>query len=118
MQHANDMFGTVSSYVDNIIGITIDPNDDTESANWKRFMFKQKLYQKFMPGLGLDEFINMTKNLESESLPEAIKKRIRRSVNDQIVNTNFEPLLADKNGHVVENNSSDGNESGDMGDSW
>ena len=118
MQHANDMFGTVSSYVDNIIGITIDPNDDTESANWKRFTFKQKLYQKFMPGLGLDEFINMTKNLESDSLPEAIKKRIKRSVNDQIVNTTFEPLLADKDGHVVENHSSDGNESGGMDEGW
>ena len=68
-----------------------------------------------MPGVGLDKYIRLAQNLRPEANKTAIENRINRSVNDQIVNTTFEPLLADKDGHVVENNSSDGNESGD---SW
>lgn len=111
LQHNNDLFGTVSTYVDNIINLVIDPNDDTEDANWKKFEFKKNLYQKLMPGLGLDEYINTVADLKKEATVQSIKKRKDRSVNDQIVNTHFEPLLANSDGEVVKNHSGDGNES-------
>ena len=111
LQHSNDLFGTVSTYIDNIIGLVIDPNDDTEDANWKKFEFKKALYQKLMPGLGLDEYINTVEDLKKEATVQSIKKRKDRSVNDQIVNTHFEPLLANSDGEVVKNHSDDGNES-------
>lgn len=114
LQHSNDLFGTVSSYVDNIIGVVFDSNDDTESNNWKKFEFKKALYQKLMPSLGLDEYLDMVSKITPESMNQSIKKRIDRSVNDQIVNTDFKPLLVDKDGKVVENNMSAGS-GGDSG---
>ena len=113
LQHSNDLFGTVSSYVDNILSLVIDPNDDTENANWKKFVFKQTLYQKLMPSLGLDEYINMVDDINPEATIQSLKKRIDRSANDQIVNSDFKPLVANEDGSVVENSSNDGNESDD-----
>lgn len=103
MQNANNLFGTVQSYVDNIISIAIDPDDDTENANLTRFKFKQKLYQQLMPGIGLDKYIGMAEKLRPDASKEAINKRINRSVNDQIVNTEFKPIIVTPDGKVTTN---------------
>lgn len=101
MQNANNLFSTVQSYIDNIISIVIDPDDDTEVTNIVRFQFKQKLYQQLMPGIGLDKYILIAKNLRPDANKTAIEKRINRSVNDQIVNTEFKPIVVTPDGKVV-----------------
>lgn len=103
MQNANNLFGTVQSYVDNIISIAIDPDDDTENANLTRFKFKQMLYRQLMPGMGLDKYISMAQQLRPDAAKDAINKRINRSVNDQIVNTEFKPIIVTPDGHVTTN---------------
>jgi len=101
MQNANNLFGTVQSYVDNIISISIDPDDDTEVTNITRFMFKQKLYQQLMPGIGLDKYMIIAEKLRPDANKRAIEKRVKRSVNDQIVNTEFKPIVVTPEGKVV-----------------
>ena len=103
MQNYNNLFSTVQSYVENIISIAIDPDDDTENANLARFKFKQKLYQQLMPGIGLDKYIGMAEKLRPDASKEAITKRINRSVNDQIVNTEFKPIIVTPDGKVTTN---------------
>ena len=103
MQNANNLFSTVQSYIENIIGIVINPDDDTEVTNATRFKFKQKLYQQLMPGIGLDKYIRLAQNLRPEANKTAIENRINRSVNDQIVNTEFKPIIVTPDGKVTTN---------------
>ena len=103
MQNANNLFSTVQSYIENIIGIVINPDDDTEVTNATRFKFKQKLYQQLMPGIGLDKYIRLAENLRPEANKTAIENRINRSVNDQIVNTEFKPIIVTPDGKVTTN---------------
>ena len=103
MQNANNIFSTVQAYIDNIINIVINPDDDTEGTNSVRFKFKQKLYQQLMPGIGFDKYIELVDRLGPEAQTNAIKNKINRSVNDQIVNTEFKPLIATPDGKVTTN---------------
>ena len=75
MVTANDQFGTVSSYVENIIATVINPDDDTTTTNHVRFLLKQKLYQEMMPGMELDKYIGIAEGLRSGAGANAIDER-------------------------------------------
>lgn len=102
MRNANDAFGTTQTYIDNILNIVINPDDDTETTKKQRFLFRQKLYEKLQPSLGIDEYITEARDLLNEAQNDAIVDRMDRSVNDQIVNTSYKPLMATPDGKVVE----------------
>ena len=101
MQNANNLFSTVQSYIENIINIVINPDDDTQGTNSVRFKFKQKLYQQLMPGIGFDKYMRLAEKLGPEANVNAIQDKINRSVNDQIVDTEFKPLIATPDGKVT-----------------
>ena len=63
----------------------------------------EKLYQQLMPGIGLDKYIRLAQNLRPEANKTAIENRINRSVNDQIVNTEFKPIIVTPDGKVTTN---------------
>lgn len=117
MVTANDQFGTVSSYVENIIATVINPDDDTTTTNHVRFLLKQKLYQEMMPGMELDKYIGIAEGLRSGAGANAIDERIDRSTNDQITNTSFQPMIIDGEGNVGEPEDQ-GIGSGDSAGSW
>ena len=119
MKNANELFSTIQTYIDNIIGIIFNPDDNNESTNITRWKFKQKLYQKYMPGIDLEEYLNDVKNLEGEGKLSAIKQKISDSVNKNIVNTDFDPIVATPDGQVLEAGHSgvSENDDADMG-SW
>jgi hypothetical protein len=102
MRNANDAFETTETYINNILNIVINPDDDTETTKKQRFLFKQKLYEKLQPSLGIDEYITEANDLLNEAQNDAIVDRMDRSVNDQIVNTSYKPLMATPDGKVVE----------------
>ena len=119
MKNANELFSTIQTYIDNIISIIFNPDDNNESTNITRWKFKQKLYQKYMPGIDLEEYLNDVKNLEGEGKLSAIKQKISDSVNKNIVNTDFDPIVATPDGQVLEAGHSgvSENNDADMG-SW
>lgn len=102
MRNANDAFGTTETYINNILNIVINPDEDTETVKKQRYLFKQRLYQKLMPSLSIDEYIHEAQDLLPEAQSAALIDRMDRSVNDQIVNTEFKPLMATPDGKVVE----------------
>ncbi len=102
MRNANDAFGTTETYINNILNIVINPDSDTETIKKQRFLFKQRLYQKLMPSLSIDEYIHEADDLLPAAQNDALTDRMDRSVNDQIVNTEFKPLMATPDGKVVE----------------
>jgi hypothetical protein len=102
MKNANDMFGTVSSYVDNLIGMVINPDDSNEVTNMQRWLFKQKLYQQFMPGIDIEKYINEAEQLKNEATKKALEQKIDDSINKQVTETEFEPLVATPEGQVLE----------------
>ena len=102
MKNANEMFSTVSSYVENLIGIIINPDDANEVTNMQRWLFKQKLYQKFMPGIDIETYLNEANQLKAEATKKALEQKVDDSTNKQVVNTEFKPLVATANGQVLE----------------
>lgn len=118
MKNANDTFGTVQQYIDNIINLIIDPDDDTETVKMQRFLFKQRMYQKYMPALQLDEYIAEAKGLIDDAQTLAINKRKDRSANDQIVNSQWEPVVVDEEGRTHEPDGNKGVGSDDEMGSW
>ena len=72
-----------------------------------------------MPGIDLEEYLNDVKNLEGEGKLSAIKQKISDSVNKNIVNTDFDPIVATPDGQVLEAGHSgvSENNDADMG-SW
>jgi hypothetical protein len=102
MKNANEMFSTVSSYVENLIGIVINPDDSNEVTNMQRWLFKQKLYQEFMPGIDIETYINKAEQLKIEATKKALSQKIDDSTNKQVVNTEIEPLVATPDGQVLE----------------
>ena len=118
MKNSNDTFGTVQQYVENIINLIIDPDDDTETIKMQRFLFKQRMYQKYMPALQLDEYIAEAENLIDNAQKLAINKRKDRSANDQIVNSQWEPIVVDEDGSTHEPDGNQGVGSGDEMGSW
>jgi hypothetical protein len=101
MQHANEIFGTVSSYVENIIGIIINPDDSSETTNMQRWLFRQKLYQRFMPGIDLETFLNEASDLADEARVRTVRQKQDDSINNELVNTTFEPVNLDSDGDTV-----------------
>ena len=118
MKNSNDTFGTVQQYIDNIINIVIDPDDDTETVKMQRFLFKQRLYQKYMPALQLDDYITEASALMDDAEKMAINKRKDRSANDQIVNSQWEPIVVDEDGGTHEPDGNKGVGSSDEMGSW
>jgi hypothetical protein len=55
-----------------------------------------------MPSLSIDEYIHDAEDLLPAAQNDALTDRMDRSVNDQIVNTEFKPLMATPDGKVVE----------------
>lgn len=102
MKNANELFSTVQTYVENIISIIINPDDSNETTNMQRWKFKQKLYQKFMPGIDLETYINEATDLRAEATVAAIDQKIQDSVNKNIVNTDINPIVATPDGQVLE----------------
>ena len=47
MRNANDAFGTTETYINNILNIVINPDEDTETIKKQRFLFKQNLERSF-----------------------------------------------------------------------
>lgn len=101
MKNANEIFSTVSSYVENIISVIINPDDSSETTNMQRWLFKQKLYQKFMPGIDFDTFLNDANDLADEARTRTIRQKQDDSINNELVNTTFEPVNLDADGNTV-----------------
>lgn len=101
MQHANDLFSTVSSYVENIVGVIINPDDSSETTNMQRWLFKQKLYQRFMPGIDFETFLNDASDLLDEARVKTVRQKQDDSINNELVNTSFEPVNLDEDGDAV-----------------
>ena len=101
MKNANEIFSTVSSYVENIVSVIINPDDSSETTNMQRWLFKQKLYQKFMPGIDFDTFLNDANDLADEARTKTIRQKQDDSINNELVNTTFEPVNLDSDGNTV-----------------
>lgn len=101
MQHANELFSTVSSYVENIIGVIINPDDSSETTNMQRWLFKQKLYQRFMPGIDFETFLNDANDLLDEARVKTVRQKQDDSINNELVNTTFEPVQLDDEGNPI-----------------
>ena len=101
MQHANEMFSTVSSYVENIVGVIINPDDSSETTNMQRWLFKQKLYQRFMPGIDFETFLNDASDLLDEARTKTVRQKQDDSINNELVNTTFEPVQLDEEGDAI-----------------
>lgn len=117
MKNANDTYGTVSTYVENIIGLVYDQNDDTASMRYARNEFRKTLYLQLFPGLELDKYINMGEKIMRDAKVNAIVKQKEDSINETIGSTKFYPITLDKDGKVTQvSNNGIGN--GDDADSW
>lgn len=101
MKNANEIFSTVSSYVENIVAVIINPDDSSETTNMQRWLFKQKLYQKFMPGIDFDTFLNDANDLADEARTRTVRQKQDDSINNELVNTTFEPVTLDSEGDTV-----------------
>lgn len=101
MQHANELFSTVSSYVENIVGVIINPDDSSETTNMQRWLFKQKLYQRFMPGIDFETFLNDANDLLDEARVKTVRQKQDDSINNELVNTTFEPVQLDDEGNPI-----------------
>ena len=101
MKNANEIFSTVSTYIENIINIIINPDDSSETTNMQRWLFRQKLYQKYMPGIDFDTFLNDSNDLEDEARLRTVKQKQDDSINNELVNTTFEPVNLDSEGDTV-----------------
>lgn len=102
MKNAQELFGTVSSYVENLVSIIINPDDSNEVTNMQRWLFKQKLYQQFMPGIDIDKYLNEAEQLKAEATKRALIQKIDDSTNKQVTETEFKPLVATPDGQVLE----------------
>lgn len=117
MKNANDTYGIVSTYVENIIGLVYDQNDDSASMRYARNELRKTLYITLFPGLELDKYIQMADNIMSKSKIASIKAQIDDSLNETISSTKYFPLTVnDGKVQPVDNNGSGGN--GDSMDSW
>ena len=119
MKNANETFGTVQSYIDNVLGIIVNPDDSSEVTNMLRWIFKKRLYQKYMPGVDFDTLLNEVDRLRDVARKETINQKKDDSINNEIVNTSFEPVQVDNSGDAVtrgDSNKDVGLGNGDGGD--
>ena len=119
MKNANETFGTVQSYIENVLGIIVNPDDSSEVTNMLRWIFKKRLYQKYMPGVDFDTLLNEADRLRDVARKETINQKKDDSINNEIVNTSFEPVQVDDAGDAVtrgDSNKDVGLGNGDGGD--
>jgi hypothetical protein len=119
MKNANETFGTVQSYIENVLGIIVNPDDSSEVTNMLRWIFKKRLYQKYMPGVDFDTLLNEADRLKDVARKETINQKKDDSINNEIVNTSFEPVQVDDAGDAVtrgDSNKDVGLGNGDGGD--
>ena len=98
MKNANDIFGTVSSYIDNVISILINPDDDTDITKQSRFEFKQKLYNDLFPGLNLDKYKKELDTITKHSSTKSIANGKSKAVNDFIQNSDYKSVQVNGDG--------------------
>lgn len=115
MKNSNDMFGVVSSYIDNITEIVFNPDDDTAANSIAKYEFKKYMYQKMFPALGLDQYIQDAARIANTSKSQALQKKKTDTVNDFINNTKFEPLIANPDGSITTADNAGGGNDDDMG---
>lgn len=100
MKNANDTYGIVSTYVENIINLVYDQNDDSASMRYARNEFRKTLYMDLFPGLELDKYVIMADRILRESKEQAIIKQKEDSINEIINNTKFEPIEVQPDGSM------------------
>ena len=119
MKNANETFGTVQSYVENLLGIIVNPDDSSEVTNMLRWILKKRLYQRYMPGVDFDTLLNEVERLRDTARKDVINQKKDDSINNEIVNTSFEPVEVDNSGDAVvrgDSNKDVGLGNGDSGD--
>jgi hypothetical protein len=119
MKNANETFGTVQSYVENLLGIIVNPDDSSEVTNMLRWILKKRLYQRYMPGVDFDTLLNEVDRLRDTARKDVINQKKDDSINNEIVNTSFEPVEVDNSGDAVvrgDSNKDVGLGNGDSGD--
>lgn len=101
MKNANDTYGIVATYVDNIMNLVYDQNDDSASMRYARNELRKTLYIDLFPGLELDKYITLADKILRDGKQMAIKKQEEDSVNEVIQSTKFSPLTVDANGKIT-----------------
>lgn len=102
MKNANDTYGVVSTYVENIIGLVYDQNDDSASMRYARNELRKTLYINLFPGLELDKYINMAEKILRDGTKESLKNQVRDSISETINSSHFEPTQVNSDGSVSE----------------
>ena len=113
MKNANDTYGIVSTYVDNIINLVYDQNDDSASMRYAKNEMRKTLYMELFPGLSLDKYVSMADQILRESKKQAIIKQKEDSLNEVISATKFEPLTVDPETGKITNPDTEGVGNGD-----
>lgn len=115
---ANEKYGVISSYIDNIIQI-ITPEEDNIRIRKAKQRFKIKIYQELYPGLELSKYIDIWNSILKEfGVVDAIDEKINQSADKQIENTDFLPIRVDKDGKIsAANEHGFGNADDTIGDS-
>lgn len=101
MKNANDTYGVVSTYVENIISLVYDQNDDSASMRYARNELRKTLYINLFPGLELDKYIEMADKILRDGTKESVKKQMRDSINETINATKFEAREVNPDGSVT-----------------
>lgn len=113
MKNANDTYGIVSTYVDNILSLVYDQNDDSASMRYAKNEMRKTLYMELFPGLSLDKYVSMADQILRESKKQAIIKQKEDSLNEVISSTKFEPLTVDPETGEITNPGTKGVGNGD-----
>lgn len=105
MKNANDTYGVVSTYIENIMNLVYDQNDDSASMRYARNELRKTLYMRLFPGLELDKYIELAENILRDSKTNAIQKQMQDSINETINSTKFQALQVGPDGKIgpVEN---------------
>ena len=102
MKNATDVFGTVTQYIDNVIQVIIDQDDDSEINKTTKFLLKQRMYQELFPGLNLDKYMKLSESIEREkTVKHLIDKKTTRSINDAINNSKFKAVNVTPDGKIL-----------------
>ena len=101
MKNANDTYGVVSTYIENIMNLVYDQDDDSATMKYAKNELRKTLYMDLFPGLELDKYISMAENILRESKTKAIDKQKNDSINEVINATKFEPLKVNPDGSIT-----------------
>lgn len=100
MKNANDTYGVVSTYIENIINLVYDQNDDREAMRYARNELRKTLYIDLFPGLELDKYITMADKILRDGTKESLKKQLANSVSEVISSSHFEPTTVNPDGSM------------------